>query len=146
MAPVSRFRKNQRTNRCIAPHARIIVVLSPSNPFDLVPGTGKGSYDRLGLPHCEQGINCAPPHIIAFSNGTSDQVWMAAFSAAKKAIAAESPVTGLGLQSAISPKRKPPGCARRRICEIVNENLCGAQKRCRGECAARIPLAQRCSI
>jgi hypothetical protein len=53
------------------PHARIIVGLFASNPFDLVPGNGKGSYDRLGLPHCEEGIN-PPARIIALNNGTSD--------------------------------------------------------------------------
>jgi hypothetical protein len=46
--------------------------LSASNAFDLVPGNGKGSYDRLGLPHCEEGINRAPARIIALNNGTSD--------------------------------------------------------------------------
>jgi hypothetical protein len=71
MRPVSRFWKNQRKNRCITPQARIIVGLSASNPFDLVPGNGKGSHDRLGLPHCEEGINPAPARIIALNNGTS---------------------------------------------------------------------------
>jgi hypothetical protein len=51
---------------------RTIVGLSASNPFDLVPGNGKGSYYRLGLPYCEEGINRAPARIIALNNGTSD--------------------------------------------------------------------------